>query len=228
MAATDGSTENPAVEFQEKCTGKLWKLETTSLGNVGSVPVRVLWFRTLRAQGMKVTETSLLRNRLMTKYKFAIRLSWILSSSRRILSYWPARRLGPSFVSKMAPKTMEQIERCNKSSISCCFTPTINQLSESTLIIDRFILVKAVEGLLSFQIQSTIDRSTDFAWLCWNASATAVLIYTRNLKEHTILLSRERVNKRTKRMTEQFTLSLVLISFILAILLGKLLLTNPP
>ena len=191
MAATDGSTENPAVEFQEKCTGKLWKLETTSLGNVGSVPVRVLWFRTLRAQGMKVTETSLLRNRLMTKYKFAIRLSWILSSSRRILSYWPARRLGPSLVSKMAPKTMEQIERCNKSSISCCFTPTtiqyntttfistrwyltINQLSESTLIIDRFIPVKAVEGLLSFQIQSTIDRSTDLRL------TSAVLIYVRN------------------------------------------------
>ena len=31
--------------------------------------------------------------------------------------------------------------------------------NESTLIIDRFILVKAVEGLLSFQIQSTVDPS---------------------------------------------------------------------
>ena len=42
------------------------------------------------------------------------------------------------------------------------------------------LLVKAVEGLLSFQIQSTIDRSTDFVWLCWYASATAFLIYARN------------------------------------------------
>ena len=40
--------------------------------------------------------------------------------------------------------------------------------------------VKAVEGLLSFQIQSTIDRSTDFVSLCWYASVTAVLIYARN------------------------------------------------
>ena len=40
--------------------------------------------------------------------------------------------------------------------------------------------VKAVEGLLSFQIQSTIDRSTDFVWLWCYASATAALIYARN------------------------------------------------
>ena len=38
----------------------------------------------------------------------------------------------------------------------------------------------AVEGLLSFQMQSIIDRSTDFVWLCWYASATAVLIYAWN------------------------------------------------
>ena len=75
MAATNGSTENAAVEFQEKFTGKLCKLEMTSLGNVGFVPIRVPWFQTLRAQGMKVTETSLVsfgQRRVMKKYKFVI------------------------------------------------------------------------------------------------------------------------------------------------------------
>ena len=35
------------------------------------------------------------------------------------------------------------------------------------------------EGWLSFQIQSAIDRSMDFAWLCY-ASATTLLIYASN------------------------------------------------
>ena len=56
MAVTNGSTENATTEFLEKFTGKLCKLETTSLGNVGTVPLRVSWFQTLRVRGMKVTK----------------------------------------------------------------------------------------------------------------------------------------------------------------------------
>ena len=49
--------------------------------------------------------------------------------------------------------------------------------------------------------------------------------YTKH-REHTIMLSRERVNKATKRMNS-LPFSPVVISLIAHAILGKLLLTNP-